>query len=97
MSIGGMVNKLSEQTVASASAVEVTAELILVTGNTSIATIAAPRNGGFSSFIIIVPVDNNVATLTTGNISLAVTMPVGRATLLSFSKTQNKWYPGAIS
>ena len=97
MPIGGMVNKLSEQTVASTTSIEVTAELIRVTGNTAIATIAAPRNGGFSSFIIIVPVDSNVATVTTGNISLAVTMPVSRATLLVFSKTDQRWYPGAIS
>ena len=95
--IGGMVNKLSEQTVASTTAIEVTAELIRVTGTTSIATIAAPRNGGFSSMIVIVPVDGNVATLTTGNIAVAVTMAQSRATVLVFSKTDSRWYPGAIS
>jgi hypothetical protein len=47
--------------------------------------------------IFAVPVDNTVATVTTGNIAIAVTMPLGRTTVLTYSKATGKWYPGAIS
>lgn len=96
--IPGLTSKLSESTVASAATIEVKTDQVLVTGTTSIASIKPPHyGGGFSGFVIIVPTDGNVATLTTGNIAVAVTMPQNRATLLTFSKKNGTWYPGAIS
>lgn len=92
----GLTTKLSESTVASAATIDVKSDLVRVTGSTSIATIN-PHFAGFSGICIIVPVDSNVATLTTGNISLAVTMPADRATVLVYSKEDGIWYPGAIS
>jgi hypothetical protein len=95
--IPGLVSKLSEGTVASTTSIVVSSDAIRVTGTTSIATIKPLNNGGFSGLLIIVPVDGNVATLTTGNIAVAVTMAENRATLLYYSKADNLWYPGAIS
>jgi hypothetical protein len=92
----GFVSRLSEEEIASAATISPKADLVKVTGSTSIATINPPF-AGFSGIIVIVPTASNVATLTTGNISLAVTMPVGRATVLVYSKATETWYPGAIS
>ena len=95
--VGGILNKASESTVASAASVTILTETALVTGTTSIATINPPLNGGFNGILVIVPTDGTVATLTTGNIAVAVSMPQNRATVLLFSASKSKWYPGAIS
>ena len=96
--IPGITTKLSESLVASAATIEVKTDLVRVSGTTSIATIAPPHyGGGFSGIVILVPVDGNVATLTTGNIAVAVTMAQNRSTVLVFSKATSTWYPGAIS
>ena len=92
-----LTNKISEKTVASAASIgPVTTDLIYVTGTTPIATIKPTPNGGFSSFLLVVPA-TDVATTTTGNIAIAVTMPALRVTILVWSKALAKWYPGAIS
>lgn len=93
----GLTTKLSEETLASAATIYPKADLVKVTGTTSIANIIPQFGGGFSGAVIIVPEDGGVATLTTGNIAVAVTMAQNRATLLVYSKENNKFYPGAIS
>jgi hypothetical protein len=93
----GLTTKLSEETVASAASINVKADIVKLTGTTAIATIIPNFGGGFSGIIVVVPTGGAVATLTTGNISLAVTMPDERATVLVYSKENNLWYPGAIS
>lgn len=95
--IPGLTTKLSEQSVASAATVDVTTDILKVTGTTSIATLTPHFGGGFSGLVVIWPTDGNVATLTTGNIAVAVTMPQNRATLLVYSKLSGTWAPGAIS
>lgn len=95
--IPGTTTKLSEQTLASAASISPKADLVKVTGTTSIATITPAFGGGFSGILVIVPEDGNVATLTTGNIAVAVTMAQNRASVLVYSKENNVWYPGAIS
>lgn len=92
----GFTTKLAETTLASAATISPKADLVKVTGTTSIATIRPPFTG-FSGVLFVVPTGGNVATLTTGNIAVAVTMPQDRVTVLVFSKLDNKWYPGAIS
>jgi hypothetical protein len=93
----GTTTKLSETTVASTTVIDQKADLLLVTGSTAIATINPNFGGGFSGICILVPLASTVGLLTTGNIAIAVTMAVGRATLLVFSKEEQTWYPGAIS
>jgi hypothetical protein len=93
----GLTTKLSEETLASAASINPKADLVKVTGSTAIATIIPNFGGGFSGAVVLVPKDGSVATLTTGNIAAAVTMLQNRATLLVYSKVDDKFYPGAIS
>jgi len=95
--IPGTTTKLSEITVASTTVIDVKADIVKITGSTAIATINPNFGGGFSGICILVPVDGTLGLLTTGNIAIAVTMPLNRATLLVFSKEEQTWYPGAIS
>jgi hypothetical protein len=94
---GGLGNKLSQETLASAATISPQSDLVTITGSTAIATIVPPPVGGFSQMIILVPSDGTLGLLTTGNIAVAVTMAQNRATLLVFSKSAGVWYPGAIS
>lgn len=95
--IPGTTTKLSEKTVASAATLQVDKDMILLTGTTAIETLVPHFGGGFSGIVIIVPTEGDVATVTTGNISIAVTMADMRATVLTYSKQTDTWYPGAIS
>lgn len=94
----GLTTKLSEQEIASAATISVQTDLVKVTGTTSIATInvMGEFGGGNAGIIFIVPTDGDVATLTTGNIAIAVTMAQNRVTVLVRDKS-GTWYPGAIS
>jgi len=94
--IPGTTSKLSESTLASASSITPLTDLVNLTGSTAIATIVPPY-GGFSGILILTPKDGTLGLLTTGNIAIAVTMPLNRATVLVYSKANNVWYPGAIS
>ncbi len=93
----GLTSKLSEQVVASTTSIDQHSDIILLTGSTAIATIQPHFGGGFSGIVIIVPTDGTIATTTVGNISLVVTMPQSRATVLVYCKSTGLWYPGAIS
>jgi uncharacterized membrane protein len=95
--IPGTTTKLSESTVASAATIEAKSDLLRVTGTTSIATIRPHFGGGFSGILFLVPIDGNVATTTTGNVGVAVTMLQSKVTVLVYSKTDGKWYTHALS
>lgn len=95
--IPGLTTKISEEVIASAATINPTKDMILLSGSTALATITPHFGGGFSGILVIVPTDGTVATLTTGNIAIAVTMPQNRATVLTWSKKNAVWYPGAIS
>lgn len=94
--IPGLTTRISEETVASAATIRPKSDMIHLTGSTAIATIDPPY-AGFSGILIIHPTDGTVATVTTGNIAVAVNMAVDRATVLVYSKKNTTWYPGAIS
>ena len=95
--IPGSTTKLSEKTVASAATIQADADLINLTGSTALATIQPRAGGGFSQMVVLVPKDGTLGLLTTGNISIAVTMAQNRATVLVYSKENGVWAPGAIS
>lgn len=95
--IPGTTTKLSEETLASTTSISPKADLVKVTGTTSIATINPSFGGGFSGILILVPVDGDIDVLTTGNVAVAVTCAEDRATVFVFSKADALWYPGAIS
>lgn len=94
--IPGLTSKISEDTLASASSISPKTDMVNLTGSTAIATIVPPY-AGFSGILILVPKDGTLGLLTTGNIAIAVTMPLNRATVLTYSKKNDVWYPGAIS
>lgn len=93
----GSTTKLSEGVLASAATIYPKTDLVRLTGSTDIATINPDFGGGFSGILVLVPTDGTLGLLTTGNISVAVTMAQNRATVLVYSKAANTWYPGAIS
>lgn len=93
----GSTTKLSESVLASAATIDPKTDLVRLTGSTDIATINPHYGGGFPGIIILVPTDGTLGLLTTGNISVAVTMAQNRATVLVYSKATGVWYPGAIS
>ena len=94
--IPGITTKLSEETVASATTINVKADIVKLTGTTTLANIRGNASG-FSTVIFAVPLDGSVATTTTGNIAKNLTMVQNQLTVLVYSKLQDKWYPGAIS
>ncbi len=93
----GLTTKLSEATVASTTQIDVKTDIIRLTGSTAIAELIPHFGGGFSGIVILVPVDGTIGLTTAQNIAVAVTMPEDRATVLVYSKTEQVWYPGAIS
>lgn len=90
----GTTTKLSEVVVASTTSIDAKADMLLVSGTVSIATIVPHFGGGFSGIVIIVPTDGALPLLTTGNIAVAVTCAQNRATPLVYSKLNDTWYPG---
>lgn len=95
--IPGLTTKLSEETLASADTIDPKSDLVNVTGTTSIATITPHFGGGFSGMLVLVPLDGSVTLTTTGNIAVVHTMAQNKATLLVYSKKNNKFYPHALS
>jgi hypothetical protein len=98
--IPGITTKLSEESIASTTTIAPLSDLVLVSGTTAVATITPPPNwGGRSSGIMILVATDaaGFATVTTGNIALAVSLTTGKATVFVWSASQAKWYPGAIS
>ena len=94
--IPGTISKLSEDTLASAATIYPKSDLVNLTGSTAVATIVPPYEG-FSGILVLTPTDGTLGLLTTGNIAIAVTMPLNRATFLVYSKANDVWYPGALS
>lgn len=92
----GSTTRLSESTLASAATITPKTDLVNLTGSTAIATIKPPF-AGFSGVLFLVPKDGTLGLLTTGNISVAVTMAQNRVTVLTYSQKNNVWAPGAIS
>jgi hypothetical protein len=94
--IPGLMTKLSESTVASTTTIEVTSDLVRLTGSTAIATIKSHLKDQ-AGIIGIVCIDGTIATTTAGNIALVVTMPQSKVCWFAYSKKDGLWYPGAIS
>lgn len=96
--IPGLTTKLSERSsFAAATTIAPRADLNFVSGTTNVSTILPPF-GGFSGCLVLVATDPaGFATVTGGNIALAVSLTTNKATLFVYSKKNNLWYPGAIS
>ena len=95
--IPGFTTKLTEGAADAAATIVPKTDVVRLTGNTAISTITPNFGGGFSGILFLVPITASIATVTTGNIQKAVTMPQDQVTVLVYSKAAGKWYPGAIS
>lgn len=96
----GLTTKVSEANIALATTIAPLTDVSHVTDTTSTTVLATivPPFGGFSGIIIVINRSGaNITTVTTGNIATAVTIAQNLSTVLVFSMSQNKWYPGAIS
>jgi len=93
----GLTTRMSEKNVTTAATITAEADIIRLVGTTNIATIRPKGEGVGGQIIVLVPVGNTLALLTTGNIAIGVTMADSRATVLVYSKIGGVWYPGAIS
>lgn len=95
--IPGLTTRLSESSLVAATTITPKSDLVFVSGTTAIATIKPPFEG-FSGILFLVATDAaGVATLTTGNIALAVSLTTSQVCAFVYSKKNATWYPGAIS
>lgn len=86
-------SKTRNETVASATSIVVKADLVKITGSTTIQTITSPlmldRDG---LFVCLIPVDGAVTLGTSGNILVGIAMAQNRMVLLGFDAVVGKWY-----
>jgi hypothetical protein len=95
--IPGLTTRLSESSLVAATTIKPKSDLVFVSGTTALATINPPFEA-FSGILFLVATDPaGVATVTTGNIALVVSLTVNKVTAFVYSKINAKWYPGAIS
>jgi hypothetical protein len=80
-------------TVASATSITVTTNLVNVTGGTAVATILTPATPIVVGTRVVLTAVSGFSTVTTGNINAAVTIPVGTAVPFIWNGT--KWVPEA--
>ena len=92
----GTFSKLSESTLASATTLTPTTEVVRVTGVTAIVNITVPATSNFSTVLYVIP--TGIFTWTAaGNIGLAGTAVVGKLIIFVYSRSQKKWYPSVIA
>jgi hypothetical protein len=99
--IPGTTTKLSEEAISLETTIKPKADLVRVTSTattTAVATIVPSFGGGFSGILIVVNLSGaNITTTTAGNIQTAITIGQNISTVLTYSKTTGKWYPGALA
>ena len=98
--IPGLTSKVSEEDIALATTISPKTDVVHVTDTTSttVLTTIRPPYAGFSGILIVINESgDNITTVTTGNIQAARTIPVNMPILFIYSKTNDIWFPGAIS
>lgn len=92
----GRITRLIERKLASAATIVADADVLILTGTTGIENIqiSAYPNG---QLIFIIPISGSVVLGVTGNIAVAQTLIVNKATALIYSAIQGKWYPHALA
>lgn len=79
-------------TIASASAISPTTEILFISGTAAIRTINSPFGVGNGGRITIIPT-GAFTTNTLGNIALATTAVVNRTLIMTYDPITQKWYP----
>lgn len=92
----GQITRLTEKKQASAATIDAAADVLILTGTTGIETIRTSGLMG-SQGLYIIPITGSIVLGVTGNIAVAQTLIVNKATLLIFSSIQGKWYPHALA
>jgi hypothetical protein len=87
--IPGTVSKLSEKTKASADSVVADADVLLLTGSTTVNTVVPKLT--FSQFLILIPVSGALTLGTSGNILAGLAAVQNRAVYLTWVKSLQKW------
>jgi hypothetical protein len=83
----------SAPTVASATTITPTTQIVFVSGTTAIATITPPSPISAGGGQITIIPTGVFTTTTAGNIALASTAVVNRALIMTYNAATNKWYP----
>jgi len=90
--IPGLTSKMSESTVASASAITAKTDIVKVTGSTAVNTINPNFGGGqFSGLLVLIPTDGALTLGTSGNILAGLAAVQNRAVFLVYVKSLQKW------
>jgi hypothetical protein len=92
--IPGSVSKMVEATVASAATITAKADIVKVTGSTTVNTIVPGLGVAHSQFLVLIAVDGAVTLGTSGNILVGLSASQNRAVLLVFVKSLGKWVIG---
>ena len=87
--IPGVVSKLTEGTVPSATVIQAKSDIVRVTGSTAIQTIQPAL--GVSQFLVLVPVDGAITLGAAGNIAVGIAAAQNRAVFMVYVKTLSKW------
>ncbi len=87
----GTTSKCSESVVASAATIDAKTDIVRATGTTQINTINPYFMGGFSGFLVLIPVDGSIVLGTSGNILVGITAVINRAVFLVYSRALGKW------
>lgn len=95
----GQTTRLTQSTVASATSIEATTDLVKLTGTTAIATILQKtlNKANMCQILFLLPLDGAVATTTAGNIAVVQSMIQNKVTILIWDPTTAKWYPHALA
>lgn len=92
--IPGRQSKTTEEVVASATTINVKADLVRITGSTQIETILSPLllSGQGGVVIFVVAVDGAVVVGTSGNVLVGQTLAQNRLYAFVYSNVVDKWY-----
>jgi NADPH:quinone reductase-like Zn-dependent oxidoreductase len=98
----GLTSKLSEAVIALTASVSVKTDILRVTDTTSttvLETLVPNFGGGVGSGLVwfLNATGQNITTVTSGNILTAKTLGADVAIAFVYSKSQGKWYPGALA
>lgn len=88
----GFVSKRSEKVVASAATIHADADVLVITGTAAIVNIIPKVGGVANQRVTLITLDAATCTAA-GNIAVALTFVANRAQDLTYSRSQNKWYP----
>ena len=89
--IPGSVTKMTEATMAAATAITAKTDIVKVTGATAIQTIIPGLGNAQSQFLVLIPTDGAVVLGAAGNIAVGITAAQNRAVFMVYVRTLGKW------